>query len=154
MSSGPNALADRLNHLFRTVHPRGRRPYSNEEVAEAIRAEGGDISRQYIAYLRNGQRNNPRLHHLKALAKFFGVNAGYFFDDDEAARTDAKLRELVGLRESGADRGGLPDLQDAGITRVAVRAVGLSPQGLDLATGLLDQLRRMEHLPPSDADAG
>ena len=50
MTQWPSSrLAQRLNHLFATVHPLGRGPYTNEEVASAIRAQGGDISKQYIA---------------------------------------------------------------------------------------------------------
>src|SRR2546429_9435064 len=34
-------LAEKLDYLFRTVHPPSRREYSSEEVAEDIRARGG-----------------------------------------------------------------------------------------------------------------
>ncbi|MDJ0344112.1 helix-turn-helix transcriptional regulator [Streptomyces sp. H10-C2] len=132
----------------KTVHPPTRGPYSNEEVARAIRAQGGDISKQYIAYLRKGERDNPRMHHLEALARFFGVKAAYFFDDDTAAETDTKLDQLAALREAGVRGEELRALTDAGVTQVATRAAGLSPKGLTFASALLDQLREMEGLPP------
>ncbi|MFI9724567.1 helix-turn-helix transcriptional regulator [Streptomyces sp. NPDC052396] len=144
----PNQLANRLNRLFATVHPRGRGPYSNEDVAKAIRAQGGDISKQYIAYLRNGERDNPRLHHLEALARFFGVRAAYFFDDEAATEIDRKLDQLAALRDAGVHTDDLLALKEAGVTEVATRAAGLSPKGLSFASALLDQLRRMEGLPP------
>lgn len=144
----PGLLAARLNHLFATVHPRGRGPYSNEEVAKAVRAQGGDISKQYIAYLRKGERDNPRMHHLEALARFFGVPVAYFFDDEAAGRVDAKLDQLGALRDAGLRRSDLQALDDAGVTRIAMRAVGLSPKGLGIAETILDGLREMEGLPP------
>lgn len=144
----PGVLAIRLNHLFATVHPGGRGPYSNEEVARAIRAQGGDISKQYIAYLRKGERDNPRMHHLEALARFFGVPVAYFFDDQAADRVDARLDQLGALRDAGLRRSDLQALDDAGVTRIAMRAVGLSPKGLGIAETILDGLREMEGLPP------
>ncbi|MFC9290977.1 helix-turn-helix domain-containing protein [Streptomyces sp. NPDC057052] len=142
----PNTLAERLNHLFETVHPRGRGPYSNEEVARAIREQGGDISKQYIAYLRKGERENPRVHHLEALARFFGVQVSYFIDSESAERTKEMLAELAVWRDSGLTGEDLRKLEKAGITRVAMRAVGLSPKGLEFAEVMLDQLREMEGL--------
>lgn len=141
-------LSRRLNRLFETVHPRGRGPFSNEEVARAVRDQGGDISKQYIAYLRKGERGNPRIHHLDALAKFFGVPVSYFFDDGSAALTEKRLEELAAWRDAGLTQQDLQSLERAGVTGVAMRAVGLSPKGLEFAKVVLDQLREMEGLRP------
>ena len=35
-------LADRLDHLFRTVHPKDRGPFTPAEVAEAVNKAAGD----------------------------------------------------------------------------------------------------------------
>ena len=148
MTQWPSSrLAERLNHLFATVHPLGRGPYTNEEVASAIRAEGGDISKQYIAYLRKGERENPRMHHLEALARFFGVHAAYFFDDEIADRTDARLDQLRILRDAGMTEDALRSLDTAGVSRIALRMAGLSPLGLNFAEEVIDRLREMEGLP-------
>lgn len=40
-STEGRTLAEKLDHLFRTVHPRGRGKYSYAEVAEGIRSRGG-----------------------------------------------------------------------------------------------------------------
>src|SRR5262245_58009687 len=65
-------LADKVERLFRTIYPRGRGPYSLEEVAEAIRRQGGPtISATYIWQLRRGLKDNPTKKHLEALAEFF-----------------------------------------------------------------------------------
>ena len=132
--SGKGSLAGRLNHLFETVHPAGRGPYSNEEVARAIRDEGGDISRAYLSYLRNGERTNPTLQHLGALGRFFGVTPAYFFDSDVAAETDAQLDIAVAMR-------------DADVRTVALRVAGLSPKGLHAVRAIIDEVRELEGLP-------
>ncbi|MGA5896237.1 helix-turn-helix domain-containing protein [Streptomyces venetus] len=150
----PGLLARRLNRLFETVHPRGRGPFSNEEVARAVRAQGGDISKQYIAYLRNGERGNPRIHHLEALAKFFGVSVSYFLDEDSGSFTEKKLEELAAWRDAGLTQEDLRSLERAGVTGVAMRAVGLSPKGLEFAKAILDQLRQMEGLAPGQDSLG
>ncbi|MFF9086039.1 helix-turn-helix domain-containing protein [Streptomyces sp. NPDC014991] len=133
--------------MFATVHPRDRGPYSNDEVARAIRERGGDISKAYIAYLRNGTRNNPTMHHLEALAAFFGVKPAYFFDDAVAEEVDSMLLRLVALREAGIQLSEWEALRDAGVTRIAARANGLSTKGLVAAAEIIDQLRALEGLP-------
>jgi hypothetical protein len=73
-------LTDRLDHLFRTVHPRGGGPFTPAEVAEAINTAAGEkvISSTYVWQLRTGRRDNPTLRHLSALATFFGVSPHVF----------------------------------------------------------------------------
>ena len=128
------SLAERLNYLFENIHPTGRGPYSNEEVASAIRQQGGDISRAYLSYLRNGERSNPTLQHLQALGRFFGVAVAYFFDDDVAAEVDAQLHIAVALR-------------DAGVRAIALRATGLSPKALQAVAVIIEEVRSLEGLP-------
>ena len=41
-----NFLTDRLDYLFETVHPKGRKPYSYQEVADGINAAAGENSRR------------------------------------------------------------------------------------------------------------
>src|SRR5450756_2378687 len=77
-------FAERLDRLFRTVHPKDRGPYTPAEVADAIsQAAGGKVvSGTYLWLLRTGQRDNPTMKHLIAVARFFGVPPTYFFPDD------------------------------------------------------------------------
>jgi transcriptional regulator with XRE-family HTH domain len=81
-------LADRLDHLFRRVHPKDRGPYTPAEVAGAINETAGErvISSTYVWQLRTGRRDNPTQKHLSALAAFFGVSPMYFFQQTEADR--------------------------------------------------------------------
>src|SRR5579872_69700 len=113
-SSAGMLLADRLDHLFRTAHPKDRGPYTHAEVAEAINAAAGNvISATYVWQLRTGRRDNPTRKHLSALAAFFGVSPMYFFDDAEAGR-DVLQAELVTA------------LRDDAVRDMALRAAGLS----------------------------
>jgi transcriptional regulator with XRE-family HTH domain len=135
----PGSLAAKIDHLFRTVRPRDRE-FSYEEVAAAVREAGGPtISGTYIAMLRKGVRDNPTLRHLEALARFFGVPAAYFHDEEVTRRIDSELELLVALR-------------DAGVKSIALRAAGLSPEGLAAIRGMVDHVRRVEGL-PDDPDS-
>lgn len=125
-------LADKLDHLFRTVHP-GRGEYSHEEVAAAIRARGVTISHTYIWQLRKGLRDNPTIRHLAALAGFFGVPAAYFINDADTARIDGELALLSALR-------------DAAVRKVAMRAAGLSEESLGTITEVIERVRQLEGL--------
>jgi transcriptional regulator with XRE-family HTH domain len=110
----PQTLADKLGHLFQTVVPAGRGPYSVEEVAKTITDSGVPISGSYIWLLRKGQRDNPTLRHLTALARFFGVPPAYFFDDSVTSDVAAGHRGQGGgsegrrslAQESRLDPGG------------------------------------------------
>jgi transcriptional regulator with XRE-family HTH domain len=128
-------LAEKINHLFHTIHPSGRGEHSNEEVAAAIRKNGGPtISATYLWQLRKGIRDNPTKKHLEALAEFFGVSPSYFFDEAAAARIDAELKLLVALRDSP-------------VRRIALRAFGLSPESLEKIAEMVEWVRELERLP-------
>lgn len=130
-----DSLAEKLNHLFHTVHPRNRGEYSNEEVAESIRSSGGPtISATYLWQLRKGLRDNPTKKHLEALAEFFGVSPAYFFDDEAAAHIKAELELLAALR-------------DASVRQLALRASGLSPESLSALAEMIERVRQLEGLP-------
>ena len=125
-------VGEKLEHLFRTVRRPDRREYSNEEVATAILTEQGEtISSSYIWYLRTGQRDNPTFKHLNALAKFFGVPAAYFFDEETTERVEAELALLTAM-------------QDAGVREVALRAARLSPASLRTISEVITRVSELE----------
>jgi transcriptional regulator with XRE-family HTH domain len=139
-SNRPRTLADKVNHLFQTVHPAGRGPYSNDEVATAIRDRGGpSISATYVWLLRKGERDNPTLKHLEALAEFFGVPPAYFFDDSATTRIDAELEMLSAMR-------------DAGVSALALRMAGLSERSLQPIAEVIERVRELEGLKTAEAD--
>jgi transcriptional regulator with XRE-family HTH domain len=131
----PISLSQKLDHLFRTVHPSQRGEYTFEEVAEEIRARGGPtISATYIWQLRKGLRDNPTKKHLEALADYFGVPPAYFFDNDAATRIDAELDLLVAIRDSP-------------VRELALRAFGLSSDSLATIRTMIERVRELENVP-------
>ncbi|GHE54031.1 helix-turn-helix domain-containing protein [Streptomyces cellulosae] len=134
-------LADRLDRLFVTVHPKGRGPYSYEEVASGIRRQGGPtISASYIWQLRTGAKDNPTKRHLEALSTFFGVKPAYFFDDAESEKIAAELDALAAMR-------------DAGVRSVALRASGLSDKSLKIISEFIERARELEGLGMTEDDS-
>jgi len=133
-------FAQRLDHLFRTVHPKHRGPYTPAEVADAINAAAGErvVSGTYLWLLRTGQRDNPTMKHLIAIARFFAVPPTYFFPDDSLDE-NAVPAELTAA------------LGDAQVREMALRAVGLSDRSLKAITNMIDNARSVEGLPETTA---
>ncbi|WP_158289874.1 helix-turn-helix domain-containing protein [Micromonospora sp. S4605] len=92
-------LAQRLDNLFLSVRRPDGREHSHREVAEAVTAAGEPISHSYIGQLRAGDKDNPTIKHLRALARFFGVPVEYFTNEETAADVDRELRMLTALKE-------------------------------------------------------
>ncbi|MFI6686682.1 hypothetical protein [Streptomyces sp. NPDC050485] len=61
---------------------------------------------------------------------------------------NGQLETLIRLQEAGVNAATLKRLQDARVTDIAMRAVGLSDEGLTAAAAMIDQVRRLEGLPP------
>jgi transcriptional regulator with XRE-family HTH domain len=135
-------IAQRLNHLFETVHPPGHGPYSLREVVEAINDDAGTklLSAAYLSQLRTGQRAEPSHSRLAAIAKFFGVDIRYFADEETARATDDQLEFLAAMRDSG-------------VRAVAIRAAGLSDTALEAVKALIDNARRLEGLDEAGTSA-
>ncbi len=126
------SLANKLNHLFATVHPRGRGEYTHEEVAEEISRRGViSVSHTYIWQLRSGIKTNPTMAIIEALSDFFGVPPAYFFDIEATVRIDAELELLEAMR-------------DTDVRRLAVRAADLSSESLKTILEMVDRVRELE----------
>ncbi|MGH3797694.1 MAG: XRE family transcriptional regulator [Pseudonocardiaceae bacterium] len=141
-------LADKINRLFETIHPPGRGPWSNQEVerwlADRASEDGLTISANYLLLLRNGQRDNPTMRNVRALAKFFQIDPGYFLrDDEETEQTHADL-ELLGA------------MRDKNVKTIALRALSLDPAmqaWLANTIAELPQGRSRRRRGPSHADS-
>ncbi|MEU4161157.1 hypothetical protein [Actinoplanes sp. NPDC026670] len=106
-----DTLAARLEYLFDHIRPTpeelgdgdepGRR-YTNKEIADKINTlsaqTGVSISAAYIGELRRGVASDPRTSHVRALARAFDVNTGYFVEDDAASRVMEQIAILSELR--------------------------------------------------------
>ncbi len=130
---GRPTLAEKIERLFETIHPAGRRPYTLQEVVDGIQERGGPVmSINQLWELRRGKKTNPRKDQLEALADFFGVPARYFLDDDEAVlQIHAELALLGAMR-------------DAKIQDIAARATTLSPAALDAMVEMARRLQQLE----------
>lgn len=125
-------LAEKLNHLFATVHPSGRGEFTLDEVAEAINKHGEtSITAAYLSQLRRGQRTNPSKNVLEALAWFFGVSPAYFFNDELAGKIEAELGLVVAMRR-------------ASVQQIALRAAELSEESLRNLSVLIEHWQELE----------
>lgn len=125
-------LASRIDRLFDVVRRPNGTQFSHEEVARACReASGETFSGTYLWQLRTGQRDNPTKRHLESLAQFFDVPISYFFEDGQGSAVVKELELLSALR-------------DARVRSVALRAVELSPDGIDMISEMIDLVARRE----------
>jgi transcriptional regulator with XRE-family HTH domain len=136
---GGTTFADKLDGLFRRVLRPDGKSYSYDDVASAIQAAGTTISGSYIWQLRKGEKDNPTIKHVKALAEFFGVEPVYFFDDAATERITAQLDQLR------AEQQRLQTLKtDDEAQLVAMRASELAPSGRALLMNLLDVVEQAQ----------
>lgn len=128
-------LAERIDHLFRTVHPGRGKPYSIREVADEINAAAGEqvISHSYLWSLRKGVKTNPSMIQIAALAGFFKVSPLYFYDDPGQPPMDPATQLA---------------LSDTAVREIAMRASGLPEPALRALTGMADAARELAGLPP------
>ena len=135
-------MACSMNHS--TAHIRCQ-PSAHASAGRPPRAQGireirgVAISASAIQQLRTGTNTNPKLQTIKALAAFFGVPPGYFFDEEVAEQTRAEIQVVAAMR-------------DHEVRRVALRASGLSTSSLQMLNTVIEQARRLEGL-PDDADS-
>lgn len=118
------------------------RPYSNQEVADWCTARGVEMSQTHVWNLRQASKAvDPRVSHLKALAAFFGYGPAYFLDPQVYWETEAQLGTLP--KDATNDDLSIP--RQAAQARVLMRRVdGLTPAGLALIAGVVDQVAEWE----------
>ncbi len=143
-------LAAKLEYLFDTIRPtpdelgesdEPDRRYTNKEIADKIndaasgRADGVTISAAYVGELRRGVACDPRTSHVQALARAFGVDPGFFLDDEATQR----VQEQIGL---------LNELRRMDVKQVALRQLlhdsGLSPASTLIVEQMVARLQEVE----------
>lgn len=131
-AAAPKTLAEKLDRCFTTMHPKDRKPYTYREVAAGMAELGVKVSPSYVWHLRKGERANPALDVIQALARFFHVPAAYFVgEDEEVERIDAQMAVVRAMRHPG-------------VRDVALRAGALSPAGLRAMIGVLRELEALQ----------
>jgi transcriptional regulator with XRE-family HTH domain len=143
-------MADKVNwliSLISTARPAGLGPYGNAEVAVLIReATGEPVTGMTIRKLRSGQAASPQLRLIEAMARFFGVPPGFFFDDYDESQVSL-LQEQVEL---------LAMIRRSGITPAELRVLlRLSPEArqsfFDFVTVAVRDAGRHRDAPGEDA---
>jgi transcriptional regulator with XRE-family HTH domain len=124
------AFQHRLNELFAT-RARAGRGATNRQVATWMTEHGYAVKEAYLSALRGGHRTSPSLRIIEGLAAYFGVEPKDLLDTGEDPRKELRLA-----------------LSDHGVEAFALRAEGLSEENVRAVTQLLDQMRRLESLPP------
>jgi transcriptional regulator with XRE-family HTH domain len=126
-------LARKMDHLFNSVHPKGRGPYSYKEAAALISEAAGEdvISHSYLWQLRTGKRDNPTMRQLAVLSAFFGVPVSYFFDDEASDRAAQEVELAMAIKD--------PDVRD-----LALSTAGLSAVSLKALRNMTDTLWTLE----------
>ena len=132
-------LAEKVDRLFRAKpSPRGKE-FTYREVASAISQQDSvTVSPAYVWQLRTGVKDNPKMRHLQALARFFEVSPAYFFDEELTEFSDGRGRVLAAARSET-------------LRRIAVTLLGLSDDSLNAVLNLASRLRHLEGL-PTDGD--
>jgi transcriptional regulator with XRE-family HTH domain len=127
-------LADKVNWVLDKAHPPGRGRFSDAQVCFKIHAVTGEqISTTTIWKLRKGQLTNPQLRVIEALARTFGVPAGFFLDDYD--------EDKLGLWQEQVEL--LALIRDAGITAAEFRAfLGMDAEGRRAVAGLIERAAR------------
>lgn len=128
------SFGEKLAHLIDTVHPPDRGPYSYREIEAGIAEHPGAMTAAHINQLVKGKQPHPRVHHVEALATFFGVPVNYFFDDDLADKIDDQISQISAWGDDEA-------------RRIAERVVELSPRDRSTVNSLIDNLRNYEEQP-------
>ncbi len=137
-------LADKVNWLIAQVHPAGRGPYSNTEVAALVEESTGEpVSHTPLWKLRNGQATNPQMRLIAALAHTFGVPPAFFFDDYDTGEPGGLPPDQVEL---------LALVRAHGITATQLRALlTVTPEVRQAIANLITATVRAEAHPAAQA---
>ena len=125
-------LADKISWLMEHANPGGRGPLSHQDVSYLMLEVAGEkYSANAVWRLKNGDQTNPGHRVIQALAKVFGVEPGFFFDDYD--------EEKLGLVKDQVEL--LALIRDAKITSVQFRALmKMDPEGREV---FADMIRRV-----------
>jgi len=122
-------VARGLRSVIEGVRSPSGRPYTNAQIAA-----GSGLSEAAVAALRSGDRPNPTINTISALAQFFGVPEERLMPPDQ----DVPESELTAV------------LADADVRNIALRSAGLSPGSLKMIEAVVARVRKLEGLDRSD----
>lgn len=128
----PKTLADKVSWLMEHANPGGRGPLSAQDVSYLMLEVAGEkYSPNAVWRLATGGQTNPGYRVIQALAKVFGVEPGFFYEDYD--------EEKLGLTEDQVKL--LALLRDAKVSNVQFRAfLGMDAEGREM---FADMIRRV-----------
>ncbi|WP_280406137.1 helix-turn-helix domain-containing protein [Nocardia brasiliensis] len=94
-------FAERLRFLFDRVHPRDRRPYTQTEVVDIIRRNGGKMTTGYLSQLLSGKRQCPSLDTVNDIIAAFGVPLDFFGPRKSYEEIRSYIEWMASVRDSG-----------------------------------------------------
>lgn len=98
------SFANRLRHLFDTVHPSNRGPYTQTEVVDMLRFSGSKMTTGYMSQLLSGKRTSPGLDIVRDICRVFCVPMDYFSDDEIYEQVNKDIAWLQSVRDSKDQR--------------------------------------------------
>ena len=99
-----STFAERLRHLFDTVHPRGRGPYTQTEVVDIIRFGGGKMTTGYMSQLLSGKRQSPGVETVRDICNVFQVPMDYFSDEETYELVKHTIAWIQDVRDSDREQ--------------------------------------------------
>ncbi|GAV38277.1 helix-turn-helix domain-containing protein [Streptomyces acidiscabies] len=126
-------VARGLQSVIQEVRSPSGRPYTNAQIAA-----GSGLSEAAVAALRSGDRPNPTINTIEALARFFGVPEERLMP----AAQGAPESELSAV------------LADADVRNIAMRSAGLSAGSLEMIKAVVARARELEGLDSPDESPG
>ncbi len=92
-------VGQRLEQLFEETRRPDGQLWTISYLAEELKARGQDVSRQYLGALMTGDRGEPRISLVEAIADVFGVPVAYFTDDWLGQAFAEALPVLLAMRD-------------------------------------------------------
>lgn len=133
--------AEKVRWLFANVpDPATGETLSIPRAAAKMRELGYDLSDNTLRNVCSGEVERPSYEVLEGIARIFGVSPAFF-------STDASIQDLE------RQLAGLAILQDAKVWNLAQRAVGVSPEGVEVAIAVLEHYRAKQGLDGHEHDA-
>ncbi|WP_019853984.1 helix-turn-helix domain-containing protein [Actinopolyspora mortivallis] len=121
-------LGERISFLRRTLPKPGGGRYTWDEVVT-----GTGVGRSYLYELRAGNKTDPSMRIVKALAEFFSVPVDFLVAEDERALRYARQMDTA-IR-----------LGEADVVHIAARSGELSPHNRRLVCELVERLAALEN---------
>lgn len=95
-----SSFAERLRHLFDTVHPKDRGPYTQTEVVDMLRFSGSKMTTGYMSQLLSGKRTSPGVETVRDICRVFRVPMDYFGDEETYQEIKQQIAWIQNLRDS------------------------------------------------------